>query len=202
MVNYQYIIDLFKGILTESNAIEGRFFIGARYGLQETNYDNLGQVVDAVQLVIPGQKKYPLVIMAPPHSTIDFGGHNEDWETFRIILFFMKKTFNNSDNSVAVMNPDTLTSQHAIYQDWHDMKRCVINFVRALLSVQKTQKKFNYPTQQHALIIPLSNIGTDRIAGVRFAFDFRLWVGCQIEDYDEYPTEITISEDSHPEHSY
>lgn len=202
MINYQYIVDLFTGILQQSKAIEGRFYVGARYGLQETNYDNLGQVVDSIQLMNGALKKYPLAIMAPPNSTIDFGGHNADWETFRIVMFFMKKTFNNSDNTISVMDPKTLTSQHAIYQDWHDMKRCVINFVRALLSVQKNDHKIIYPTQQHALCIPLSNIGTDRIAGIRFDFDFRLWVGCEKEDYEEYPETIIISGDTHPEHTY
>lgn len=198
MTNYQYIYNLFKGILISSKAIEGRFHIAYRYGLQEINYDQVGQVLDGLGT----EKKYPLVIMAPPHSTFDLGGHNAGWETFRLIMFFMKKSFNNSDNTVQTMNPDTGTSMHTVYQDWHDMKRVAINFAQALLSVQANvlPAKFNYPTQQHALFIPMSNIGTDRAAGIRFDFDFRLFVGCEIEDYEQLPTILTIPADGHPEH--
>ena len=199
MTNYQYIYNLFKAILTDSKAIEGRFHIAYRYGLQEINYDQVGQILENE---IP-EKKYPLVIMAPPHSTIDFGGHNADWETFRLIMFFMKKSFNNSDNTIQNMRSDTLTSQHTVFQDWHDMKRCAVNFVKALLSVQSNMRpaNFNYPTQQHALMIPIHNIGSDRASGIRFDFDFRLFLGCTKEDYEEYPTSVTIPIDGHPEHS-
>jgi len=199
LTNYQYIHDLFKGILASSQAIEGRFVIGYRYGLQEINYDQLGQVVDAFD----ASKKYPLVVMAPPHSTVDFGGHNAGWETYRIIMFFLKKSFNNSDNTVQQIHSLTGTSQHRVYQDWHDMKRCCVNFVQALLSVQAGMRPapFNYPTQQHALCIPVSNIGADRAAGVRYDFDFRLFLGCEIEDYAEYPTTLELELDGHPQHS-
>ncbi len=193
MTDYPYIQDLFKGILTQSKAIKGRFYIGHRYGLQEINSDLLGEVLKQFS----GADKYPLVLMAPPHSrglvTID----GADWERYRIILFFMKTTYYGVGNQV---NPNTATSITTVLSDWHDMKRCAINFVRALCTVQRSNKQtlHRVPGNQ-VLYVPLSAIGADNASGVKVDFDIDIWPGCTVEDYSEYPTTLTLAADSMPE---
>jgi hypothetical protein len=196
LTNYAYIDNLFRGILANSKAIEGRFHIAHRYGLQELNYDQLGEVIGK----ITSTKKWPLAILAPPHSNIEFSRKDENWEEFRIIMFFMNKSLYDQIRS------SSQTSQHQIFEDWHDMKRCAVNFIRALLSVQYNTKPtyFVVPANK-ILFIPLSEIGADRASGVRVDFNFRLFIGCNIEDYyvneePEYPTTINIDLDGHAEH--
>lgn len=189
MIGYQYIEDLFKAVLTQSKAIQGRFYIGHRYGLQDINYDTLGQ---AITDHLPSDKKWPLVMMAPPHSIGDIEG----WEEFRIISFFMKRS------EIEDVNTDTKMSHHTITQDWHDMKRCALNFLSALWSVQDATfgKKFRVPKHKF-LVVPLSLVGADKVSGVRLDFDFKLYTGCFIEDYEEYPVDLILEDDSHPQHT-
>lgn len=196
MINYQYIHDLFKAVLSQSKAIDGRFYIGWRYGLQDINYDNLGQMINEAT---NNKKKWPLAMMAPPHSLGDIN----QWEEFRILLFFMNASMQSQ------YDPNTMMVTHSVLQDWHDMKRCALNFLNALWSVQDAFKDNNQQTRfvvpKHKyLCVPISYIGADRIAGVRLDFDFKLYTGCMLEDYkgDEYPTILNIPDDGHPEHIF
>lgn len=192
MTNYVYISNLFKAILSHSKAIQGRFYTSNRYGMQEINYDQLGEVISEIK----APKKYPLAMMAPPHSYIDFGGTHAGWEDFRIILFFVKQSL--------VENPDNKTrlSTHSILEDWHDMKRVGLNFLRVLIENQRRigQSVYNVPTSQKPLCIPFSNVGADRIAGVKLDFTFRLFTGCELEDYENFPNDINVDLDGHAEH--
>lgn len=186
MRGYQYIIDLFQAILDESKAIEGRFYLGHKYGLQDVNYDNIGQTLDK----ITGPKKYPLVLMAPPHSA-----EKKGWDDYRITLFFMKQSFKEE------ILISTKTSAHGIPQDWHDMKRVARDFFTQLEYVNISNTNYIYKHDHNTLYIPLSQIGADRISGVRTDFDFKLFDGCELEDYDELLNNIIISDDGHPQHT-
>lgn len=195
MISYPYIEGLFKAILTRSKAIKGRFHTGYRYGLQEINSDLLGEVLkDVVEA-----EKYPLMLMAPPHSrgvmTIDEGM----WERYRIIGFFMKTSYYGTGNTT---NSRTNTSTHTVLQDWHDMKRCAVNFQRALLKIQRETHglQFRVPNNQ-ALYVPMSAIGADHASGIKLDFDLDVFIGCNLEDYDEYPSNLELVLDSHPEHA-
>lgn len=197
MTNYPYINNLFTTVLSYSNAIKGRFHIGHNYGLQDINFD---YIVDSLK-GIP-KEKYPLVMMAPPHSYLDFSDQKEGWEEFRMIMFFMKTSFYDSTGKVIDPSKSKL-SQHTIPEDWHDMKRCAVAFIRVLKDLQHKAHPPKYIIPNHkVLFIPLQNIGTDRLAGVRIDFDFKLNVGCGLEDYKDYPdlSCIKIPDDGHPEH--
>lgn len=197
MTNYPYIKDLFTAVLDQSQAVQGRFHMSYRYGAQEINSDNLGEVLKEVDKSV----KYPLVVMVPPHSQFKSEGKTSEWEQFRIVLFFCKTSFYNSDNTIADMNEKTRTSLHEVFQDWHDMKRCAINFIRALSNVQRNTFPVKFMVESNQILcIPFSIVGTDRVAGVRLDFDIKLFLGCTVEDYSEYPTNLIISDDSHPQH--
>lgn len=188
MTGIAHIDSLFTAILSQSRAIEGRFYIGYRYGLQEVNYEQLGEVISHFKFT----KKYPLVMMPPPTSQTQVGGGKSDgWDEYRIILFFVKQSL------VEDIDNDTKTSQHRVVHDWHDMKRCAINFLRALREVPP---KLSRLPSHKILIVPFSSIGNDRLSGVSVHFDYEVWLGCTVEDYDEYPTEINLEDDTHPEH--
>jgi hypothetical protein len=132
-------------------------------------------------------------MMAPPTSQTQIGGGRQDgWDEYRLILFFVKQSLADS------VEPDTKTSQHRVVHDWHDMKRCAINFLKALRQIPPTKSRL---PPHKILIVPFSNVGNDRLAGVSVHFDYEVWLGCTPEDYDEYPTCINIEDDTHPEHS-
>lgn len=190
MRSYPFIRDLFQGILNNSKTIQGRFFILHKYGLQDINYDELGQVFNAIPLT----KKYPLVALAPPHAAVKFSGKDDGWKDFRMTMFFMKESYKEDISS------DTRTSLHTIPDDWHDMSRCADNFLRVLIHVNRSDQRFIFKRDHNTLFIPLSQIGADRISGVRIDFDFKLHIGCNLEDYDEYPDNLEIIDDGHPEH--
>lgn len=194
MISYPYIKDLFQGILAQSDGIQGRFHISYRYGAQEINSDELGELGNDIQV-----KKYPLSLMPPPHSRGTFTDNMKgEWERFRIIIFFVKTSFYGTGTTP---NPKTQTATHTVDEDWHDMKRCAISFYKMLQFVQRSTRgsKFRIPDNM-ALCVPVSGVGTDRASGVRFDFDFDLYIGCSTDE--DYPTFTipTIEDDSHPKH--
>jgi hypothetical protein len=203
MIGYAYIEDLFKSVLAKSKAIGGRFHICPRYGV-EVNSDQLEEVIKESFRPDAGVK-YPLVLMMPPRSTGDFTDANS-WEEYRIVLFFLTTTYVTSLNQVKTPNRATGTSQHTVPQDWHDMKRCAINFIRILDRVQREAllhvSTFRLTGPNTKVIDPVSFVGADQISGVRLDFHCSLFTGCEIEDYDESQIEsITVPVgDGHPEH--
>ena len=195
MVSYPYIQDLFTAILKQSKTIQGRFHMSYRYGAQEINSDELGELVSVIS-----EKKYPLALMPPPTSRGEINSTKEgDWERYRIIIFFVKTSFYGEGNKV---NYNTNTSTHTILHDWHDMKRAAYAFKRKLEFIQRNSKglsKHRVPNNQ-CLCFPVSTNGNDRVSGVKFDFDLDLYIGCPPnEDYDHFDIP-EIKDDSHPEH--
>lgn len=203
MISYPFIQDLFKNILTYSKGIQGRFYVCPKYG-HEINSDNLNEVIKDV-VKATDKPKYPLALLMPPVSWGDFTQNTGEWETYKLIMFFLKTTYYDSNNQIQTINVNTQTSMHTVPQDWHDMKRCAVNFVRALNKVTRDrgliQNKFRI-VQKDRNINPVSFIGTDRVAGVRLDFNVEMFLGCEVEDYNEGDIpNITIPvDDSHPEH--
>lgn len=197
MTGYPYIIELFTAILEQSKAIQGRFYSSYRYGAQEINSDQLGELFSEIQ----SPKKYPLALMPPPHSYIKPSDELGEWQRFNIILFFVKTSFYD-EKGVTDRNSKSATSQHTVQNDWHDMQRVGLNFIRVLHTVQRNTRPsyFRMPTRDAVLCIPISHIGVDRVSGVRFSFDIEIFVGCTKEDYLEYPTNLILNLDSHAEH--
>jgi hypothetical protein len=180
----------------------GRFHICPQLGA-EINTNNLEQVLkfsfgDEIK-----KQKYPLVLMLPPSSTGDYlNPHFKD--EYEITLFFLATTFYTSHNQVQSPNPNTNTSQHTILEYWHDMKRCAIQFLKALQSVAPVPGgKFFIKEGFTPVIDPVSLIGNDRVSGVKLTFNFFITEDCSVEDYPEdFEAQFQRPEgvDIHPEH--
>ncbi len=193
MISYIFIKDLFQTILSQSHAIQGRFHIAHRYGAQEINSDQLGEVLKEITTT----QKYPLSVLVPPTSRGNFG-RDPMWERYRIIIFFMKSTYYGAGNAT---NPQTRTSIHSVEEDWHDMKRVANNFLKQLENVQRTTKNsvFRVPTNTN-IFYPVSILGQDRVSGIKLDFDLDIFQACELEDYDTLIDNPEIPLDSHPEH--
>lgn len=205
MISYPFISELFTNVLLKSKAIEGRFYMCPKWG-SEINSDELGQVIK--DLVIPPGtvKRYPLALMMPPASNAKYVDKNGEWESYRAKMFFLTTTYYTGTNQPKSPNPNTKTSTHTIIQDWHDMKRPAQNFIRVLDMVQRSNSlirdKFRLDQHRDRMISPVTMVGDDRASGVMLDFLFSVFIGCEIEDYDEADiSSIEIPEaDSHPEH--
>lgn len=201
MTSYPFIQSLFSNILQKSRAIEGRFFLCSS-GL-DLNSDEMGQVItDEIKRF---GNKYPLCMMLPPKSKGDFTAKMGEWEYYNFQLYFLKTTYAAADNQIQSRNNSTGTSTHTIPQDWHDMKRAAINFIRVLSTLQRAANLINTyfrlaPGDKY--LEPVSLVGKDRVSGVRLEFAGSLFIGCEIEDYDITDLlTINIPEgDNHPEH--
>ncbi|SFW16126.1 hypothetical protein [Chitinophaga sancti] len=204
MTSYPFIETFFKSVLEQSKGIQGRFHLCPRFGL-EINSDQLESVINDDIKPVSG-RKYPMALMMPPRSQGSFTGVFGEWETYRAVMFFLNTTYYTGNNQVKAPNPNTRTSTHSITEDWHDMKRCAVNFLRVLDRIQRqkglTTYVFRLSTTQQSMIDPVSSIGSDRVSGVRLDFQFSLMVGCDIEDYTtEGISSITVPvADPHPEH--
>lgn len=199
MIAYAYILDLFTAVLNKSHAIKGRVYYAPHLG-SEINSDELDQVIKDV--VKPEQKtKYPLALIMPPASN---GGAN-GWSYYPITMYFLKQSFISGLNQQQNKNVNTNTSQHAIWQDWHDMRRCAEAFTDALKKV--TKNRLNSAIQISAdkrQVSPVTFVGADRASGVMLQFQVSIFNdGCfDIEDYDfedlvNFPLP---AHDSHQEH--
>lgn len=197
MTGLPYIIDLFTGVLTTSKAIQGRFHVAYRYGAQEINSDQMGEILK--DIINPGVK-YPLAALIPPTST-GYLTMKDGWLRFHLIMCFMKTSFYDGLNQISNPNPKTGTSMHTVDQDIHDMMRCAINFGRRLDLIQRTPGKLFRMPKTLALFNSLCTVGQDRATGVKMHFDMEVYHDCGIEDYDDYDdTKLILSPDSHPQH--
>jgi len=204
MISYPYIQELFTNVLSKSKAIGGRFFVSAKQG-REINNDDLEQAITDEFAGKTGAK-YPLAFMMPPRSFGSFTDPAGEWERFQLILFFLKTTYVSGSGQTQSPNPATRTSTHTVVQDWHDMKRCAVNFVGVLNQLQRSRgtinTTFRLNQEYERTIQPVSFIGVDRLSGVRLDLVVNLFNGCVLEDYTPQDiTAITLpAGDSHPEH--
>lgn len=206
MTSYPFIKSFFTNVLAKSKGIQGRFHLCPKYGV-EIGSDQLDEVLkDEVRAVVG--RKYPLALMVPPRSQGKFTDGGGEWEKYRAVMFFLNTTYYTGNNQVKAPNAATGTSTHTVPQDWHDMKRCAINFLKVLDQVQR-QKGLIQSTfrlggnnEQERMIDPVSFVGPDRASGIRLDFTFSLFTGCDLEDYN--PADITLiiipPADEHPEH--
>ncbi|MFB6453725.1 hypothetical protein ACE38W_00515 [Chitinophaga sp. Hz27] len=133
---------------------------------------------------------------------------SDHWEHYRAVMFFLKNTYTTGTGQVQTPNKSTGTSMHTIPQDWHDMKRAAIGFIRILDEVSRTNMlqgsifRLGGAGKNEKIIDPVSLIGTDRVSGVRLDFQFSLFSGCEVEDYnfEDIANIIIPVADSHPEH--
>lgn len=205
MISYPFQSELFKNILAKSNAIEGRFFVCPNMG-REINSDELGQVIKDLFDPSGLGKKYPLCLQMPPVSYGFYTDRNGEWEKYRGTLFFLTSSYYDGNNQIKVPNPSTRTSMHMIPHDWHDMKRCSVNFITVLDRFTRlkglVKDKFRVDQERERVTTPRSQIGTDKASGVQLDMSWSQFIGCEIEDYkeDEIESIIIPEDDSHPEH--
>jgi len=174
---YRFIEQLFQGVLDQSTTIEGRFHISHKYGAQEINFDVLSELTQEIP-----NRKYPLSLMPPPTARSEYDGTLDgEWERYRIIIFFVNASFTQG------INEDTKTSIYKVPYDWDDMKQVALSFKAQLHKIQKATggKIFRIPSNT-ALIYPVSNVGLDRVSGVKFDFDLDIYTGCNPSA--DYPT--------------
>lgn len=205
MRSYPFITDLFTAVLSKSKAIQGRLFLCPKMGT-EINSDEFGALMK--DLVVPDRlgKKYPAALLMPPQSYGKYTDKNGEWDEYRFVMFFLTTTYYSATNQTVNPNPNTKTSTHTIPQDWHDMKRCAVNFIYVLDKFIRKEllinKAFRLDQEVKKKITPVSEIGADRASGVMMEFFGSVAIGCKLEDYDPdvVDTIQVPEEDNHPEH--
>lgn len=199
MQGFVFISSLFSNVLQCSKSIEGRFFTSNHEGW-EINTDQLGELVNNIL-----EKKYPLAIMLPPFIRGN-DIRKQEWVKVHIRMYFLKRTYNNGNGTIQNANPLTNTSTHTILEDWHDMHRSAIGFLKALHSVVKdnmtTAGVFRLSSDPYS-IKPVSRAGNDLVSGVRLEFMCELPPVCELEDFETTLLNNVVipSMDPHPEHS-
>lgn len=205
MRSYPFIQELFTNVLDKSRAIKGRLFLCPKWGI-EINSDELEQVMK--DLVVPArmEKKYPLALLMPPTSFGKYTLRHAEWESYRFTMCFLTTSYYSGTNQIVNPNPSTKTSTHTIPQDWHDMKRCAANFINVLDRLIRRESlmntDFRLDQERDRVMTPITEVGVNRISGVRLEFNASVLIGCELEDYDEddiLSIEIPVK-DSHPEH--
>ncbi len=199
-----YIKDLFKAVSGLSIAIEGRFYLCPRNG-QEINWDEMGKLLQDLVRPDRTQKKYPIHLMMPPVITGDYTD-KDPWAQFRSTHFFLNTTFYTGTSQTMNPNPATRTSTHTVDDNWHDMMRCAVDFTRALNRVQRVKslvnESFRLDQQRERVIIPVTEVGADRLSGVRLELFGSVYIGCEMEDYDTEDLDAIVipAADSHGQH--
>lgn len=205
MIGDPYIQDLFTNVLSKSRAIKGRLFMCPDLGT-EINTDELGAIIEDVVVPDRLEKFCPLSLLMPPVSMGQYTAKNGEWEKNRFIMFFLTTSYYSGTNQIMTPNPSTKTSKHTIPQDWHDMKRCAISFIYVLNKVCREKglinTSFRLDQERDKIITRVSKIGNKRLSGVRLEFIGSVFIGCELEDYDEEDiASIELPKaDSHPEH--
>lgn len=206
MIGIPFLTDLFANVLQKSRGIEGRFYVCPNMG-KEINADDLDQVITEAFSKPKENKTNPISILMPPVISGSFKDKSSEWSTYRLIMFFLKTSYYTGTNQIMAPNQATGTSTHTIPQDWHDMQRCAINFLKVLDHIQRkkglVRDRFRIDTAPDAVIRPVSNLGVNRMAGVRVDYHVQLYTDCPVEDYGQSDIDnITVpGADSHPEHT-
>src|SRR5262245_12229009 len=104
---------------------------------REINTDELGQVIQDLVVTLRLEKKVPLCLLLPPVCIGNYTSTTPSWDYYRLRSAWLNTTHYSGTNQVMNPNPSTRTSTHTILQDWHDMKRCAVDFVKVLDSVMK-----------------------------------------------------------------
>lgn len=179
MTDYEYIEALFRAVLAKSRAVEGRFIVAHRYGLQEVNFDQFDQPIKEYLESLRQEKKYPLSMMPQPVSYVHLSGRNEGWEVYRIMLFFVDQIVDREH-----INPRTRTTTRSLTDVQSAMKRVANNFLRTLQQQsRKPPVRFEVSDNQ-MFITPVHRLGMDGVCGVKVDFDLKMQMYCELEDYD------------------
>jgi len=206
MLSYPYILAVFQAILAKSDAIGGRVYM-APFWASELNSDNLQQIVaDSLDGLTP--KRYPLCLILPPVADVDAPSSTTAgaWDTYTINQLFLKQEGRTSDGQIQDVNPLINNSTHTIVQDWHDMNRVAVSFLRMLRSavIYAELGKYMRPTDRIPFrIVPVTRLGNDKLNGVLASYRIQVFESCgDIEDYPDGAIDDIILPigDQHPQH--
>lgn len=206
MLSYPYILAVYQAILAKSSAIQGRVFM-APFWASELNTENLNQIVaDSLDGTL--KKQYPLSLILPPVADVEAPVYENmgSWDTYIINQLFLKQEARTSDGQIQDINPLINNSQHTIVQDWHDMNRVAVSFLRMLrTTVIDSDLGSTFRTSDRApyRIVPVTRLGNDKLNGVLMSYRIQVFDSCTpIEDYPAGSgDDITLPVgDQHPQH--
>lgn len=177
--HFNKIKTLLSDVATASTVLNGRAFMSNKYGAQEINFDSITELItDAVGYI----KKYPLCVMPPPHSYSTLSRQNS-WERYRVTLIFCDTTFYNN-STISKQNPSTKTSTEPVEDIWDRMRDESKRFLQSLQIVQFNNPSFRIVSSVQALTTPFSNVGVDRVSGIKVVFEIELFNECDFT-YDK-----------------
>jgi hypothetical protein len=194
MLSNIFLQNTFSAVLQNSDSIAGRFFVSTANG-REINSDTLGQVLTEAITNNVYTQTYPCVLMAAPtiEGALD---QSDSWARCRITLLFLRPSYIDTlTNTLAAANYNTNTSTRPITEDWSDMQRSAIMFLRMLNKVMRLNNNHAIfrLLKEPFIITPISSVGADRLSGVRLDFHCSLFIGCELEDYSEDPDMLASS---------
>lgn len=205
MLSFPFLLATSRAVLTHSRAIRGRVFM-APFLASELNAPNLKQII-ADSLTGTMSKDYPLSLILPPKMIGDLAGTGQ-WNDYLIQQLFLKQEGRTSGGDIQALDIMTNQSQHTIPEDWHDMSRVAINYLRTLRQMHLEHptfaRLFRLSQAGPNTIIPITRLANDRTNGVLLTHTISLFESCVTgEEYDagaiaqmQLPTG-----DQHPEHT-
>ena len=154
----------------------------------ELNYDNF----DKVLIEANKDLKFPLAALAPPRSWGVFVG-NDEWEDYRMEMYFLNTTYYNGANQVSKKNSGTATSSKPVIEEWEEMKVAAVDFIRVLRQVASGNNNESIVMldnlfrlhHRKVYIDPVSFVGSKRLSGVRLTFECSVYTTCEIQSYEE-----------------
>jgi len=184
MNGYQYIQSLFRSILLQSKQIQGRLVLMPEG--DELNYDDFKRVLTEVTT----GSKFPAAAWKPPRSNGKFIAKYDEWEEYRIEMFFLNTTYYTGTTQISKPNSGTRTSSKSVIEEWDDMKVAAVDFIRVLQLVLKGNNTDSVNmldaiqlSSKEKFIDPVSFAGTSRLSGVRLTFILKIFTNCLIQDY-------------------
>lgn len=184
-MNELLLYEIVRVILKASKVMEGRFIVAEGSG-NDLNTNNFNDIVkDALSNYKPIGKKIPVSVMMPPLQIID--SYEGGWSRFKIEHFFLCATGYTGSSELKGMNISSNTAEHSIQYDWKDMTEVAICFRKQFnLSIRNSGylHRLNSATNAKDYIRRVSNMGNDKLTGVRLSYELNLAIPCTIDDYE------------------
>lgn len=207
MIGIPYIQSLFQAILSQSLVMQGRFFLCPKQAA-ELNSANISEIVTG----IPSDTKYPVALLMPPRKIGNFQFSGEEvagtqigYNTYLMQMLFLRPAQYTTYNQPGTPLPNTPIPTHTVPETWHDMTRCAEDFLQVLRQVLRSHRIMALQISENATqtIVPVTEIGNDKVTGVLLNFNILVNGGCDIEDYpSDYLQLIEVPElvDTHQTH--
>ncbi len=203
MLSYPYILSVYRAILAQSKAIQGRVYM-APFFATELNIANLGQAVND-SLTGAFKKAYPLSIVLPPITEGDNTSLAGAWDEYTVHQLFLKRGYSTSQGDIQELDMLTNTSQHTIVEDWHDMRRVAVAFLRILAGLTPDNalaRNIRLSQRVKQRIVPVTGMGNDMLNGVLVTYQLNIFDNCVTADYEPGAAALISLPvgDQHPEH--